>query len=463
MIICWIISSVNLSIITINWLLQGYYIPADFNIIVTITIGIFNGRDFLDLFYPNYYSPFFYIKSAINGLIVQPLQLITSKEFNLTDPYFARKNKEIAWFFVRDAEVFIKILFFFLYTSLGFDIGNVNTYPFILLFAAETINCFLMIYVALRTITKSIGILKTFVITSDVSGFLLLFYTIDYFLVLILIFRFALICIGNKIISKDIPIGLLLKRSTINMLFHFNYLFGIMFAFQDKDGLFHENSKYVYIWQFINTSKNIELRVKLDVVKNVIAGKLIRDCQPLVISNDILEESLCKYASLLLKHSRLDKVCLITDILCKTKKSKLLFYTIYSSFIICEIITVLYPIFVLNTNTFLANYFEILYKISLIGLCITIKYCVPFIKFAYYSRFITKLPPHLLELDFTDTRRMTHILNSNIRVQNLCSLGKHLNILPAPIFSIITEYQKEENDVIDLICKKCLELDTDDE
>lgn len=115
------------------------------------------------------------MKCTIAGLLIQPLQLITNKEFNIIDSYFIRKHKEIICFSVHAGQVFIKSFFLILYTLLGFSIGDLNTYYFILLFATETVNIFIVVYVGGRSITKSIGLLKTFLFALDISGFFLLF------------------------------------------------------------------------------------------------------------------------------------------------------------------------------------------------------------------------------------------------------------------------------------------------
>lgn len=225
-----------------------------------------------------------------------------------------------------------------------------------------------------------------------------------------------------------------------------------MFSYQQKDEILYEDSEYKCVWNFISSAEDVDLQVKLKIVRNVIAEKIITQSHISLYGLNTRKLSHQLADEFLKVHD--NEVCLITDITMLRSKCisiGILYYIIYL-FVIAHTIVILYPIFVKNSNEFLINNLIIVYIISLLGLIITFLRCIPFIKFVYYSRFMSRLPANVI-LYQNDENRMKTILDCDIRAIHTKELLINLNILPNTVCSIISEYQKEE--FIDLTCNKC--------
>jgi hypothetical protein len=458
----WLISCFITILISINWLQNQYYFPFVIQLGITIIVAFLNGHDPMErlwaLNFGNLY--YYYFVSCYTGLVC-PLRLIFHKEFNLINPYFARKKKEVEYYNIKASVTLLKSSIFIIYTFLGFSIGNINTLPFKLLFAAETLNFFIVTYIRFESITKSVGFFTTCCLALDISSFFLLFFIRDNFFFFNLIVQYIVIVIGNRIIFKRNLKGLLFK-SVINTLFRFQSIILVIFAMQVQSGLINENSNYKYIWQFIDTSPKAKLTHKLNVVKNVIAEKMVRECKEEKIVQECKEDKIsnalgsCVYANKLLIPSTLDKGCLFTDIIQKTKETtkgnRILLVVSYLSFLVSYIVVIMYPLF-MQLEGFIVGYLLYTYKITFVALLISGRCCIPFAKFAYYSRFMCKVSSRLIGLNIDSIKRMRIILDSDIRFDKLCNLNVIEKILPSQLFKIIAEYDKEC--VLNLKCYKC--------
>ena len=446
---CWIISSITSLVISRNWFLEGYYIPFTFNIGITvITMFILN---ILSKLHGNRSN--FTIKDhmyIICKSLFGPLKLLYPKKYSVSsNNYFKSKEIEIDCFTVYNGGVIVKSVFFYIYSRF-FDIGNVDTLSFKLLFFTETINIFLAHYIRGRSINKSVGLYLSFSTMIDISILFLLPTIMDYTLLVNLILLYILILMGNmKYLGKNISVVTILHCLS-GSLFRVSYINTIIFSHQQKDGIFYEDSEYKCIWNFISIAEGVDLQVKLKIVKDVIAEKII--AQSHISFYDLIVRKLShQLANEFLKVCDTDEGCLITDII-TILKCKSIYYIMYL-FVISHTIAIIYPIFVFNSKQFLANYFMIVYIISLFGSIITFLKCIPFIKFAYYSRFMTRLPTNL-RLYPTDENRMKDILSCDIKAIHIKEILIHSNILPNTVCSIIAEYQKEE--FIDLRCNECI-------
>lgn len=458
LLICWILLNIATLWITINWSREGYYFLATVNIGMTLFICYISGRNISDNhFMTNRIR--YYIHTTKRGFLL-PVKIIYPKEVDPTETYHTRKIKETAQFAVIGAEVIIKIVLLYGY-SFVFDIGN-NYHTFELLVTITTVIYFILFFIFTQSTNRPVGLFVVFYFIADITSFLLLFVVLDYTLFLILMVQFTLILIGDKIFFETESIKTLISRSLSHSLLKFNFYVFLIFSLQREDNLFTEDNKYELIWKFVNCEERGSLKRKLEIARKVVAEKLISQCgqelfpQGALVTNYIAS---CEPGFKLLTKSRVDTGFLITDIKYKLGKKSLIIQIIFViAFLVLNIFTItsiIYPILMFESERPMANYLLILYTTSIMGMFISGKICLPFARFAYYSRFMVKAPNNL-KLDYKDYRRMRNILSSDLRVEDVSNLVLELNILPSDIITIIAEYQRDENDVLQLKCNRGL-------
>jgi hypothetical protein len=459
LVLAWIIQSIATLCMSINWWREGYYFLSLVNIIITLVISYASGYDMLDQFYfPNTHRIKHYIRTTKRGFF-SSLRIISPKIFIQKETYFTRKSREIDDFCVTGAEVIVKGILLFVYTHFTSDIGTNNYYPFRLLLLAVTVNYFIIFYISNLAITKEIGLFMTFCATADVAAFFLLFTILDYTLFVNLILQFILVLIGHKVLSPKDKNRVLVRRSIAHSLFRFNLHLFIVFAIQKEDDLFEEGSKYKQVWEFVNCKDRGDFHLKLNIARKVIAEKLIRQCGDTILTEDAPITTYiasCAPGRKMLTKRRIDIGFLITDIKYKIERKcilkQILYSIVFSIFMVSNVLTLMYPFINFTSATLMSNYLFVLYKTCIVGICISGKMCFSFAKFAYYSRFMVKVPKTLK----LDSHRMRNILHSQLRCQDLSILISQLDILLRPIITIIVEYEKEERDVLRLECSECL-------